>query len=73
MISATKIVKAIRSEWRNKTAKQKIGKLRELRSYSNCRVSTDVIEDLDTASWTFDCEHKIAVGQQIDGLNDFGC
>tara|TARA_R100001126_G_scaffold32374_1_gene18146 strand:- start:20702 stop:22228 length:1527 start_codon:yes stop_codon:yes gene_type:complete len=68
MISHTKIVKAIRSEWRNKTAKQKIGKLRELRSYSNCGVRTQVVEDLDTASWTFDCEHKIAVGQQIDGM-----
>jgi len=68
MISHTKITKAIRSEWRNKTGKQKIGKLRELRSDSGYRVYTQVLKDFETASWSFDGSHQISVGQESDGM-----
>ena len=68
MISYTKITKAIRSEWRNKTGKQKIGKLRELRVDSGYRVRTQVLKDFETASWSFDGSHQIAVGQESDGM-----
>ena len=66
MISHTRIVKAIRSEWRNKTGKQKIGKLRELRSDSGYRVRAQVLKDLETARWFFDGNHQIEVGQESD-------
>jgi len=68
MIPQSKIVKAIRSEWRNKTKKQKIGKLRELRSDSGYRVRTEVLKNFDTACWSFDGVHQISIGQESDGM-----